>query len=99
MNAEGLDRPVQIRIVVCACMPVKLHVPQNRATVKSNITPCSKIAGNVCIYSQTSVARTSLGPYKFVRDMDCLSHYRVNITPGQEANGDNLGESFRFSTQ
>ena len=44
------------------------------------------------IYSQTSMARTSLGPWKFVRDMGGLI-----IAQGQKANENNLGMSFPSS--
>ena len=37
------------------------------------------------------MARTSLGPWKFVRDMGSSSHYGLIITPGQEAKNDSLG--------
>ena len=50
-------------------------------------------------YSRTSMARTSLGPWKFVRDMGSSSHWGLIMAPVQEANSDNLGKSFRFSTQ
>ena len=50
-------------------------------------------------YSRTSMARTSSGPWTFVRDMGSSSHWGLIITPVQEANSDNLGTSFRFSTQ
>ena len=40
-------------------------------------------------YSGTSMAQTSLGPWKFVRDMGTSSHWGLIITPGQEANGKN----------
>ena len=42
----------------------------------------------------TNFSRTSLGPWKFVRDMGCSSHWELIIAPVQEANGDNLGETF-----
>ena len=45
------------------------------------------------------MARTSLGPWKFVRDMGSSSHGGLIMAPVQEANRDNLGKSFRFSTQ
>ena len=45
------------------------------------------------------MARTSLGPWKFVRDMGSSSHWGLIMTPVQEANSDNLEKSFRFSTQ
>ena len=50
-------------------------------------------------YSQTSMARTSLGPYTFVRDMGSSSHWWLFMAPGQEAKSDNIGKSFQFSTQ
>ena len=50
-------------------------------------------------YSRTSMARTSLGPWKFVRHMGSSSHWVLIMAPVQEANSDNLGKSFRFSTQ
>ena len=45
------------------------------------------------------MARTSLGSWKFVRDMGSSSHCGLVMAPGQEANSDNLGKSFRFATQ
>ena len=50
-------------------------------------------------YSRTSMGRTSLGPGKIVRDMGSSSHRESIMAPGQEANGDNLGESFQSSVQ
>ena len=50
-------------------------------------------------YSRTSMARTSLGPWKFVRDMGSSSHWGLIMAPVQEANSDNLGKYFQFSTQ
>ena len=43
------------------------------------------------------MARIALGPWKFVLDMGSSSHCGLNIVPGQEANWDNLGMSFRCS--
>ena len=51
------------------------------------------------MYSKTSMAGASLGPCKFIRDMDSLSHWGLIMAPDQEAYGDNLGKSFWFSTQ
>ena len=51
------------------------------------------------LYSRISMARTSLGPWKFIRNMGSLSHWGLIMAPVQEANSDNLGKSFRFSTQ
>ena len=48
------------------------------------------------IYSRTSMARTSLGPWKFVRDMGSSSHRGLIMAPIQEANSDNLGYLFDF---
>ena len=50
-------------------------------------------------YSRTSMSRTSLDPWKFVRDMGSSSHWGLIMAPVQEANSDNLRKSFRFSTQ
>ena len=44
------------------------------------------------------MAQTSLGPLKFVRDMGSSSHWGLAMEPGQEANGDDLVNSFQFST-
>ena len=52
------------------------------------------------VFTQSTVkpmAQTSLGPWKFVLDMGSLGHWGLFIVPGQEANGNNLGMSFRFS--
>ena len=45
------------------------------------------------------MARTPLGPWKFVRDMGSSSNWGLIMAPGQEANNDNLGESFPSSEQ
>ena len=37
------------------------------------------------------MARTSLGPWKFIRDMGSSNHCGLIMTQGQKANGDNLG--------
>ena len=51
------------------------------------------------IYNRTSMSLTSLGPWKFVRDMR-FDPLLVNHGGrcGQEAKSYHLGESFRFST-
>ena len=49
------------------------------------------------IYSPTSMAQTSFGPWKFVLNIGSFSHWGLIIVPGQEANEDNLGMSFRSS--
>ena len=50
-------------------------------------------------YSRILVTWTSLGPWRFVRGIDSSSHWGLIMTPGQEANCDSLGKSFRPSTQ
>ena len=69
----------------------KICEDTTRGTLRRRDKKCSK----------TLMARTSLGPRKFIRDMGtCRSSQSVLImAPGQEANGDNLGKSFRSSTQ
>ena len=49
-------------------------------------------------YSRTSMARTSLGQWKIVRNMGSSSHWLIMV-PGQEANDDNLGKPFQSSIQ
>ena len=48
----------------------------------------------ICPETCFGIARTM---EKFVRDMRSLSHSGLIIAPGQEANEDNLGGSFRSS--
>ena len=50
------------------------------------------------IFSRTSIARTCLGPKKFVRDMGSSSHWGLIMTPDQEANSNNWGKSLIFCT-
>ena len=45
------------------------------------------------IYSQTSMAQTPLGLWKFVRAMGSSSHGRLIMAPGWEANIVNSGKS------
>ena len=66
---------------------------------KSNHCYGSQPLRELTTYSGTSMARIALGPWKFVRDMGCSSHWGLIIAPGQKADGNNLGKSFRFSTQ
>ena len=47
-------------------------------------------------YSRTLMARTSLGPWKFVRDIGSSSHLGLIMAQGQEANGDKLSCFFFF---
>ena len=54
----------------------------------------------VCIvYSKTSMARTYLVTWKFIRDIGSSSYWWLIIEPGKEANGDNLGKIFLSSIQ
>ena len=48
-------------------------------------------------YSRTSMARASLGPWKFVLDMGGSSRGGLIMVSGRDANGSNLGRSFRSS--
>ena len=43
-------------------------------------------------YCKTLMARTALGPWKFIRDMGSSSHWGLIMAPGQEANVDNSGK-------
>ena len=45
-------------------------------------------------YSRTSIAQISSAPQIFVLDMGSSSHWGFIMTPGQETNGNNLGNSF-----
>ena len=40
------------------------------------------------------MARTSLGPWKFIQDMGSSNHWGLIMVAGKEANGDNLGSLF-----
>ena len=42
------------------------------------------------IYSRTSIARTSLGPWTFVRGMGSSKHWELIMVPDQRANSDNI---------
>ena len=44
--------------------------------------------------SQTSMARTSLEPWKFVREMGSSSQWDLIMAPGRETNGDIYGNVF-----
>ena len=48
------------------------------------------------MYSQASMAQTSLGPWKLARDMGSSSHLGLIMVPGQEANNNNLGIFFYY---
>ena len=45
-------------------------------------------------YIKTSMARTSFGQSKFIRDMGSSSHCGLIMAPGQEVRYGNLGKSF-----
>ena len=61
----------------------------------------SYVAYSKFMYSRTSVARTSLGSWKFVRDMGSSSHWGLIIAPGQEAAGldGSVGCAVRLETR
>ena len=75
--------------------------------IKNNVYPCKPqfyyikvgFKGIKIIYSRTSMARTSLGPWKFVRDVSSSSHWGLIMALVQETNSDNLGKCFQFSKQ
>ena len=46
---------------------------------------------------QTSIAQTTLGPWKFVLDMGSQIYRWLIVVPALEAKADNLGMSFRSS--
>ena len=51
-------------------------------------------------YSQTSMAWTPFGPWKFVPDIgSSMSHWGLVMRPSQKANDNNFGKSFGSSTQ
>ena len=50
-------------------------------------------------YNRTSVARTSLEPWKIIQDTGSSRHWGVIMAQSQEAKGDNLEKSFRSSIQ
>ena len=86
-----------------------VDLSQMQQNVKSDWGPCrlpliQQFLERTCSnfrtsYSQTLLARTSLGPWKFVWDMGSLSHWGLIIIPGQKANGDDLGNCFLSSIQ
>ena len=57
-------------------------------------TKTSFIISGARLTFRTSMARTSLGPLKFVWNMGGSSHWGLTMTPGQEANGDQLFSIF-----
>ena len=59
---------------------------------------CNLYASNKNKYSKTSMARTSLGPWKFIRYLGSSSHWGLIMVSGQEANGDNFKEVFLIHT-
>ena len=73
-----------------------LHCP---LTESLDTTECMNREQRFALYSQNLMARTSLGPWKFVRGKDSLSHWGLIMGPGQEANGDHLGKPLLSSIQ
>ena len=62
--------------------------------IMNSITVCYISNTAIRQYSRTSMARTTLGPQKTVRDMGSSSQWGLIIVPGQEAKIDNLGNFF-----
>ena len=56
----------------------------------NNINPYIPL---LSLYSRNSMAWTSLGPWRFVRNMGSSSHWGWIMVQGQEAIGDNLAKS------
>ena len=71
----------------------------DRGSAQSMNGDCYSSFRHLTNYSQTSMARTSLRQWKFVRDMDSSSHLGLIMAPCQDENDDNLGKPFRSSTQ
>ena len=70
----------------------QFHV--SHAWLSTHLCLCLYITSSYVSYSRTSMARTYLGPWKFVRDMGSSNQLGLIMVPGQEANVDNLGMSF-----
>ena len=81
-------------IMLTELLNLGTHIKKKKKKKKKNLQE-----GIAVLYSRTSMARTSFGPQKIVRDMGGSSHWGLIIVPSQEANGDNLGIFFRCSTQ
>ena len=69
---------------------MKSNISKTLLFLQSNLQPNF-------LKTQTLMTQTTLGSGKFVLDMGSLSHLRLIIAPGQEANWDNLGTSFQSS--
>ena len=61
---------------------------------KSNLWRYQGFLSSEYKYSRTSLARTCLGQWIFIRDMGSSSHWGLIIAPGLEAYGDNVGKYF-----
>ena len=82
-SPEPLEGP---HFTLCSACIFTAYFPQRMFSL--SLTKC------YFNYSRTSMARTSLGPYKIVRDMGSSSHWGLIMVPGQEVNSDNLRNFF-----
>ena len=65
---------------------------------RKKLYPAFLFPFSIYIYRRTSMARSSLGPWKFVWDMGSSSHWGLIMALGKEANSDNLGKYFPHNT-
>ena len=72
---------------------------KTRECFRSSQLSCKSGDKSASIYSQISVAWTSLGPCKFVRAMGSSSQWDLIMASGQEANDNSLWKCFRSSTK
>ena len=80
-----------IKEVLCCSLFLFVHHKAGHIIILNHIIKTYFVTA---IYSRTSTARTSLGPWKCVRDMGSSSHWGLIMVPSQKANGDNLGIFF-----
>ena len=76
------------------CMYLRAADNINACLIGNLNTPIISLKTMLAWYSWTSITRPPLGPWKFVRDVGSSSHWGLIMKPGQEANGDNLGNVF-----
>ena len=88
-----------LRLIASFAIPNALFEDSDKTALAQTVLIFPGRSYPMVQYSRTSMARTPLGPWKFVRDMGSSSHWGLILAPVQEANNDNLGKSFRVSTQ
>ena len=78
-------------VLTCFCGEIwKRKIPVH--FIWKNIKPYLKLWE----YSRTLMAKTSFGPWQFVREVGSSSHWGLIMAPGQEADSDNLEKSSIF---